>query len=212
MALQSPQLVYPGFEKIPRYWDNEQQSLVARVDPGEFYLTCQDEFVYTRLGSCVAACIWDPLMGIGGLNHFLLPEKTLHEDWHQLTSYSCRYGNWAMEQLINGILSRGGLKTRLQAKIFGGGSIGRVSVLNIGQSNIDFVREYLATEGIPVVAEDLGGPWPRKVMFHPQSGRVKLKRLEMTGVAQIEREEEAYLKDVTAHANEPAPGDVELFD
>jgi chemotaxis protein CheD len=62
-----------------------------------------------------------------------------------------------------------------------------------------------------VISEDLGGPWPRKVMFHPQSGRVKLKRLEMTGMAQIEKEEEAYLKDVTQHADAPDPGSVELF-
>ncbi|QSX36765.1 chemoreceptor glutamine deamidase CheD [Shewanella sedimentimangrovi] len=212
MVLDSRQHAYPGFERTPRYWDNEQQSWVARVDPGEYYISNQDELIYTRLGSCVAACIWDPLMGIGGLNHFLLPERALHEDWHQLTSYSCRYGNWAMEQLINSILSVGGLKSRLQAKIFGGASLGRMSVLNVGQSNIDFVRNYLAMEGIEVQAEDLGGPWPRKVLLHPQSGKVRVKRLAIEGIRQIETEEARYLRGVTRQAAEPAPDSVELFD
>jgi len=212
MALVSPQPFYPGFERTPRYWDNEQQSWVARVDPGEYYISNQDELIYTRLGSCVAACIWDPLMGIGGLNHFLLPERALHEDWHQLTSYSCRYGNWAMEQLINSILSVGGLKSRLQAKIFGGASLGRMSVLNVGQSNIDFVRNYLAMEGIEVLADDLGGPWPRKVLFNPQSGKVRIKRLAIDGIGQIETEEAKYLRGVTQQAVKPAADSVELFD
>lgn len=200
---------YPGFEAIPRTWDNEHQKTVARVDPGEFYITNLDEFIFTRLGSCVAACIWDPLMGIGGLNHFLLPERVCHEDWHQLTSYSCRYGNWAMEQLINGILKVGGQRHRLQAKIFGGAQMSSMSLLNVGQSNIEFVRHYLNMEQINIVAEDLGGPWPRRVMFHPNSGKVLLKRLSPERIAQMMSEEGRYLKGL----KESVPdNNVELFD
>lgn len=201
-------IVYPGFEAIPRYWNNHHNSMVARVDPGEYYLSCQDELIFTRLGSCIAACIWDPLMGIGGLNHFLLPERKIHDDWHQLTSYSCRYGNWAMEQLINGIQSAGGQRDRLQAKIFGGAKLGSMSVINVGESNIAFVRQYLATEGIEVIAEDVGGHWPRKVMFHPQSGRVLVKRLASEPVESTIKQERAYLEGVAQHQGD---SNVELF-
>ncbi|RTR31184.1 chemoreceptor glutamine deamidase CheD [Shewanella atlantica] len=198
-----------GFEAIPRNWDNKHSKVIARVDPGAFYITSHDEYIFTRLGSCVAACIWDPLLGIGGLNHFLLPERELHEDWHQLTSYSCRYGNLAMEQLINGILTSGGQRHRLKAKIFGGAQMTRTSVLNVGQSNIEFVKNYLALEDIPIETEDLGGPWPRKVLFHPNSGKVLLKRMSPDRIAQMMTEEKVYLKGIVT---EQEDNQVELFD
>ena len=199
-----------GFEGIPRKWDRKRNKVVARVDPGEFYITTQDEYVFTRLGSCVAACIWDPMMGIGGLNHFLLPERELNEDWHELMSFSCRYGNFAMEQLINGILTLGGQKKRLRAKIFGGAQMSKGTVLNVGKSNIEFVKSYLHMEEIEVEIEDLGGPWPRKVLFHPNSGKVLLKRLPMSGIMQMEKEERVYLKDIIKEQTQ-TESKVELF-
>lgn len=205
IAIPPPRI---GFEAIPRNWDNKRGTVIARVDPGAFYLSSHDELIFTRLGSCVAACIWDPLLGIGGLNHFLLPERELHDDWHQLTSYSCRYGNLAMEQLINGILSAGGQRQRLKAKIFGGAQMTKSSVLNVGQSNIEFVKEYLKTEGIPVEGEDLGGPWPRKVLFHPNSGKVLLKRLSPARIEQMMSEEKVYLKEIVKKQED---NQVELF-
>jgi chemotaxis protein CheD len=198
-----------GFEEIPRKWDSKHNKIIARVDPGCFYITAQDEYVFTRLGSCVAACIWDPLLGIGGLNHFLLPERELNENWHELTSYSCRYGNFAMEQLINGILTLGGQRKRLKAKIFGGAQMCKETVLNVGQSNIEFVKNYLDMEGIEIVAEDLGGPWPRKVLFHPNSGKVLLKRLPSSVIKRVETEEIAYVKGIIKEQTESK---VELFD
>ncbi|QFU24605.1 chemoreceptor glutamine deamidase CheD [Shewanella eurypsychrophilus] len=205
VAIPPPRI---GFEEIPRNWDNKHGKVVARVDPGVFYISSQDELIFTRLGSCVAACIWDPFLGIGGLNHFLLPEKELHEDWHQLTSYSCRYGNLAMEQLINGILSAGGQRQRLKAKIFGGAQMTKSSVLNVGKSNIEFVKEYLDTEGIAIEGEDLGGPWPRKVLFHPNSGKVLLKRLSPARIDQMMSEEKVYLKQIVKKQED---NQVELF-
>ena len=198
-----------GFEEIQRKWDNKHNKIVARVDPGAFYITAHDEYVFTRLGSCVAACIWDPLLGVGGLNHFLLPERELNEDWHELMSFSCRYGNFAMEQLINGILSLGGQKQRLRAKIFGGAQMGKETVLNVGRSNIEFVKNYLHMEGIEVESEDLGGGWPRKVLFHPNSGKVLLKRLPVSGIVEMEKEERVYLKGIVKEQTESK---VELFD
>ncbi|WP_076412051.1 chemotaxis protein CheD [Shewanella sp. UCD-KL12] len=197
-----------GFEDIPRSWDNKHNKVIARVDPGAFYISSHDEYIFTRLGSCVAACIWDPLLGIGGLNHFLLPERELHEDWHQLTSYSCRYGNLAMEQLINGILKAGGQRKRLKAKIFGGAQMTKSSVLNVGLSNIEFVKEYLSLEGIEIEKEDLAGPWPRKVLFHPNSGKVLLKRLSPARIEQMMQEEKVYLKHIVKDQED---NQVELF-
>ncbi|MEC4725517.1 chemoreceptor glutamine deamidase CheD [Shewanella sp. D64] len=198
-----------GFEEIPRKWDRKHNKVVARVDPGLFYISTQDEYVFTRLGSCVAACIWDPLLGIGGLNHFLLPERELNEDWHELMSYSCRYGNFAMEQLINGILTLGGQRKRLKAKIFGGAQMSKETVLNVGQSNIDFVKNYLHMEGIDVEVEDLGGSWPRKVLFHPNSGKVLLKRLPVSVIQRVATEERTYLKGIIKEQSKCV---VELFD
>ncbi|MFT5705054.1 MAG: chemotaxis protein CheD [Shewanella sp.] len=198
-----------GFEDIPRKWDTTHNKVVARVDPGRFFISAQDEYIFTRLGSCVAACIWDPLLGIGGLNHFLLPERELNEDWHELSSYSCRYGNFAMEQLINGILTLGGQRKRLKAKVFGGAQMCKETVLNVGQSNIDFVKSYLHMEGIEIEAEDLGGAWPRKVLFHPNSGKVLLKRLPVSGISQLETQERDYLKGII---KDQSVSKVELFD
>ena len=205
VAIPSPRM---GFEEIPRNWDRKHNKVIARVDPGAFYISSHDEYIFTRLGSCVAACIWDPLLGIGGLNHFLLPEKELHEDWHQLTSYSCRYGNLAMEQLINGILTSGGQRQRLKAKVFGGAQITKMSVLNVGQSNIEFVKEYLKLEGIAIESEDLGGPWPRKVLFHPNSGKVLLKRMSPARIGQMMTEEKVYLNNIVKKQED---NQIELF-
>ncbi len=208
MTANLTNMVYPGFETIPRYWNREHECMTARVDPGEYYISCQDEYIFTRLGSCITACIWDPVMHIGGLNHFLLPERKAHDNWHQLTSYSCRYGNWAMEQLINSILSAGGQRRNLQAKIFGGAKLGGMSIINVGESNIEFVRQYLATEGIEIIAEDVGGIWPRKVMFHPKTGKAKVKRLSSEPVELTILEEKEYLDGVKVTGSD---NDIELF-
>jgi len=210
MQAATIQPVKMGFEDIPRNWNRKHNKVIARVDPGTFYISSHDEYIFTRLGSCVTACIWDPIVGVGGLNHFLLPERVLHEDWHQLTSYSCRYGNLAMEQLINGILASGGQRQRLRAKIFGGARMTKKSVLNVGTSNIEFVKHYLKMENISIETEDLGGPWPRKVLFHPNTGKVLLKRLASSGIEIMATEEKKYLKQVVNKKTE-TESQIELF-
>ncbi len=197
-----------GFEAIHRKWDKKRHKVVAKVLPGEFYITQQDEFVFTLLGSCVSACIWDEKLGVGGLNHFLLPEKKHHEEWHEVTAYSCRYGNWAMEQLINEIQKCGGSRNRMKAKIFGGGRVLRNMTNDIGESNIEFVRSYLQEEGIDVTAEDVGGPWPRKVLFHPETGKAHIKRLNIAHQEHLQKQEKKYLTDIELHHTD---GDIELF-
>lgn len=186
------------------------EQTVIRVDPGEFYISDDQELIYTRLGSCVSACIWDPFIGVGGLNHFLLPDKRSKDEWQQLTSYSCRYGNWAMETLINGILNRGGHKNRLKAKVFGGAKMYSSVNVKVGESNIEFVRHYLAMEGIDIVGEDLGGELPRKVLFYPQTGKVLMKALPQAIAAKVSSEEIRY-REALVDETKPQDDDIELF-
>ncbi|MBV7316189.1 chemoreceptor glutamine deamidase CheD [Shewanella sp. NIFS-20-20] len=202
-------LVYPGFEEINRTWDKKHGKFVARVNPGEYYLTGIDELVFTRLGSCIAACIYDSEIKIGGLNHFLLPKGGNLDRADDADNYSCRYGNWAMEQLINGILSKGGKRCNLKAKVFGGASIGNQITTNVGQMNIDFVYRYLATENIPILSQDVGGTWPRKVLFNPTTGKVLLKRLASEPIEVITKQEGRYFTSICKKSQK---GDIELFD
>ena len=113
----------PGFDDVNRYWDKYHGKYVAKILPGECYVTTNDELVATVLGSCVSACIRDKVFGIGGMNHFMLPEPSEHSHGWGGDNLNTRYGNWAMEALINEILKRGGRRGTLEVKLFGGGQI-----------------------------------------------------------------------------------------
>jgi len=142
----------------------------------------------TVLGSCVAACIWDELRGIGGMNHFLLPEGGDIDPTHSGWAKAARYGDHAMELLINQVLELGARRENLAAKVFGGGAvIASVSSL-VGERNADFVRRYLDVENIPILAEDLGGTHPRQIYFFPASGEAFVKRLKSADQQLIQRE------------------------
>ncbi len=199
----------PGFAHINRYWDRHTGLYGAKILPGEFYVTRNNEYIITVLGSCVSACIWDEVAGIGGMNHFMLPDdNNASGSWASgSNSSSARYGNVAMEMMINEILKNGGSRNRLRAKIFGGGQM-LSSMTDIGQRNILFVYDYIKTEGIVKVGEDVGSVYPRKVMFFPLTGRVRMKRLgSMNNDTVIKRENE-YLNKVQ---KQPGAGEVELF-
>lgn len=195
-----------GFEQIKRFWDSGRNKVMAKVLPGEFYVTKQDELVSTVLGSCIAACIYDPVMGIGGMNHFMLP-SSLQLEQIDPDSTDCRYGNWAMEFLINEIVKNGGLRKNLQVKLFGGGKVIR-SMTDVGMGNIRFANAYLKEEGLNLVAHDVGGPWPRKVLFHPESGAVKVKKLRTMHNDTIQKRELKYLRDLEQTDSNT---DIELF-
>ncbi|SET43233.1 chemoreceptor glutamine deamidase CheD [Oceanicella actignis] len=155
------------------HFDPRLNAKVVSVLPGNYHVIDGDAAISTLLGSCVAACIRDRDAGIGGLNHFILPASEAAGDLR-----SARYGVFAMELLINEILRRGGRKDRLEAKIFGGARVvdsGKDDT--VGDRNGRFVKAYLSTEGIPVLAEDLGGERPRRVFFFPSTGRVLVQRL-----------------------------------
>ena len=199
-----------GFENIKRYVDKGRNMVVAKILPGELYVTKENELIATVLGSCISACIWDERLGIGGMNHFMLPiKRDLHgkDGWQFDASYTCRYGHWAMEYLINEILKNGGKKEHLVAKVFGGGKI-VPNMSDVGESNIQFVRQYLRQEEIPVIAHDVGGPWPRKILFHPNSGIAKMKRLRSMHNDTIQLREQSYMKDIEQNETE---SDIELF-
>lgn len=155
------------------YFDRHFQRQAVKILPGEYFATSGSEVIVTVLGSCVAACLQDPFTGIGGMNHFLLPQSS--DGDHSL---SARYGVNAMELLINEMLAMGAVKSRLRAKVFGGGHvIEAMSSNRVGNRNAEFVERFLHNEQIPIVASDLRGDYPRKVYFFPDSGQVWVKRI-----------------------------------
>ncbi len=186
-----------------RYADNALGVTVVNVHAGDCFVTTQpDEIAATVLGSCISACIRDPVAKVGGMNHFLLPGNTKEQD-------TMRFGAFAMEKLINEILKRGGRRERLEVKLFGGGNVIESSAL-IGTKNIEFVHEYLAMEEIPIAAEDVGGTWPRKVRYWPLSGKAQMLKLRREEDYQnIEKAEKSYTSSVAKAAK--GTGDAEMF-
>ncbi len=153
------------------YADHHFQYDAVKVLPGEYFVSNQDLMVMTVLGSCIAACIWDGRVRAGGMNHFMLPEGDGAEG-------GGRYGSYAMELLINHLLKLGARRESMQAKIFGGAQVmAGFSSMNVGERNTKFVLDYLATERIPVVSQDVLDIHPRKVCFFPASGKALVKRL-----------------------------------
>ncbi len=199
----------PGFERIKRYWDPRNKKAAAKILPGEYYVTNQDEVITTVLGSCVSACIRDRLSGIGGMNHFMLP-LSANGEWaggSDPTSTATRYGNYAMEHMINDILKLGGQRKNLEIKIFGGGRM-YSSGSDVGRNNITFVRDYLRTERLEVVSENVGDIYPRKIVYYPASGRVRMKKLKQMHNTEILRREKRYKEEIE---KAPVAGDIELF-
>lgn len=159
------------------YFDRSFKLETAKLLPGEYYVTDRNMMLVTVLGSCVAACVRDPRHGIGGMNHFMLPDVA--GDGDSPVSNSARYGTYAMEILINQLIKLGARREALEAKVFGGGNVLRgLTIANVGQRNADFVLEFLAAEQIPVRGRDLVGEWPRKVHYFPADGRVLMKKLQ----------------------------------
>ena len=158
------------------YFDSEHGIDAAKILPGEYYVTSRDMVLVTVLGSCVCACIRDTQSGIGGMNHFMLPDAGT--DQESPVSLSARYGAFAMEVLINSLISLGAQRSLLEAKVFGGGNVlPGMTTMNIGQRNADFALSFLGAEKIRIAARDLIDVYPRKVYFFPKSGKVLVKKL-----------------------------------
>jgi len=215
-SLSTPRPVQPpvgaGFEHVNRYWDSVHQVWAAKILPGEFYVSTHGEMIVTVLGSCIAACIRDRVRGIGGMNHFMLPQQGEHSSdvWgSNPTTHASRYGNWAMEYLINEILKRGGRRENLEVKLFGGGQM-IASMTDIGQRNILFAMEYLRREGLQAVASDVGDVFARKVLYFPDTGAVKVRRIRQLQNDTLIRREAAYQQEVSRPAVADA-GSIDLF-
>jgi chemotaxis protein CheD len=207
---QPPML--PAFEHMQCFWDPQLASWTVKILPGEYYVTRGEEAVSTVLGSCISACVRDPVRNVGGMNHFMLPQdsSTGPNNWlDPAVGLATRYGSYAMESLINDLLKLGATRERLEIKVFGGGRV-LLGMTDVGARNIDFVRSYIQLEGYRIAAEDLGGTQPRKVVYFPASGRVKMRRLRPVENRIISHHEQLYLASIGNKA--AGGGDVELFD
>ncbi|BCN92898.1 putative chemoreceptor glutamine deamidase CheD 1 [Thiomicrorhabdus immobilis] len=178
----------------------------VKILPGEFYVTKDNERIETILGSCISACVRDPIAGVGGMNHFMLPVDKSNNRGTELSDAN-RYGNYAMENLVNALLSQGAKRERLEFKLFGGGRI-MSSMTNVGWYNIGFAFDYIYTEGFKIVSQDIGDIYPRKVLYYPITGRVRVRRLNAMHNQSLADEENRYINKIES---KPVEGDVELF-
>lgn len=197
----------PGFESIRRY-RNAAGVPTARILAGEFYVTREDEIIDTVLGSCVAACIRNPRLGIGGMNHFMLPRPNGSDSdaWEKVAGRATRYGSASMEQLINRVLGAGGTRQDLEVKIFGGGRV-LPKLSDVGARNLDFVREYLRHEGLTIASEDAGDICSRHVQYFPRTGRVRVRHLTARA-GELGSTEQRYLDRLE---KTPVAGEIDLF-
>lgn len=189
-----------------RYYDRHFSLDAVKLLPGEFYVT-RRLLLVTVLGSCVAACLRDASTGIQGMNHFLLPGDDKNAG--NPASRSARYGVFAMETLLNEMIKSGARRDRIEAKVFGGGAVLEgFDSARIGERNAEFVKQFLRDEGIPLRANDLCGPYPRKVYFFPESGKVTVRVMKRMHNDTIVRRETEYARELDQIQ---VAGDIELF-
>ncbi len=190
------------------YFDRTFDCNAAKISPGEYYFTEKDMVIVTVLGSCVSACIRDNITGIGGMNHFMLPDSA-SADKDSPVSESMRYGTYAMEVLINQLLRNGARRENLEAKIFGGGNVLKsFTTINVGDRNALFVRKFLKEERIRVTGEDLLDIYPRKVYYFPKTGKVLVKKLKNMHNDTLVKREEAYASKLKTS---DVGGEIDLF-
>jgi chemotaxis protein CheD len=200
----------PGFKHIHRTWDRQNDRWAARILPGEYFVTRSDEIITTVLGSCISACVRDPGLRVGGMNHFMLPEDNSQgtSTWlDPRAGLATRYGSFAMESLINDLMKLGARRDRLEVKLAGGGRI-LASMTDVGERNIQFARNWLSIEGLRIAGEDLGDSYPRRIQYFPATGRVLMFRLRIHDHGAVVSREKEYLSNLQ---QTPAGNDVELF-
>jgi chemotaxis protein CheD len=200
----------PGFGHIHRTWDRQNDRWAARILPGEYFVTRSDEIITTVLGSCISACVRDPGLRIGGMNHFMLPEDITHGSSTWLdprAGLATRYGSFAMESLLNDLMKLGARRDRLEVKLAGGGRI-LASMTDVGERNIQFARNWLSIEGLRIAGEDVGDSYPRRIQYFPTTGRVLMFRLRSPDHGAVVSREKEYLSNLQ---RTPAGNDVELF-
>ena len=182
--------------------DHHFKTNAVKILPGEYFVSDEGIVIMTVLGSCIAACIYDPRARVGGMNHFMLPEGGADSGG--------RYGSYAMELLINEMMKLGARRETMQAKVFGGGQVMHTfTTMNVGERNTRFVLDYLQTERIAVVSKDVLDIHPRKVVFFPSTGKAMVKRLAHSHPETLETQERKGNAAVVATTT--AGGSIDLF-
>jgi chemotaxis protein CheD len=191
------------FSGSQRFVEKQSGLTIVNVHAGDCFVTSQpNEVASTVLGSCVAACIRDPEAGVGGMNHFLLPNTKDYD------AASARFGAFAMETLINEIFKRGGKRQRLEVKLFGGGNVIKSSAL-VGDLNTAFAIGYVTDEKLKLAGFDVGGNWPRKIRYFPTTGKALVRKLSrQDDYRNVEQEERGYQQKIIIPK---ASDDIELF-
>ena len=184
------------------------ERIARNINPGGWAIESERP-ISTLLGSCVAVCLFDPKLNIGGMNHFLLPSRSSGDNSDIDVILN---GDYSMEVLVNGLLNKGSQKSRLVAKAFGGGTIVSSIHMAIGERNSAFAHEWLEREGIPLVASDFNGPWSRKVVFIPQNGDAFCRRIPTTqaNAAEVTEAEQEYERLLAVQKKAPVKK-IELF-
>ncbi|MGD0126281.1 MAG: chemoreceptor glutamine deamidase CheD [Terriglobia bacterium] len=175
----------------------------ARVYTGDVATSTRPVVLEAVLGSCVAVCLHDPFLSAGGMNHILLPGRGRDER-------STRFGQYAMEVLINELMKHGADRRRLVAKAFGGANVLRgLTKTAIGSDNATFVREFLSAERIPLIAERLGGKHPIEVHFYTDTGKAKVRCVNCAQCSNVVHAESSYWRAHLRDRN--LSGEITLF-
>ncbi len=178
------------------------------IMPGDYFVSWAPAEIATLLGSCVSACVWDSHRKIGGLNHFMLPDSPSEARSLGDKTKSLRYGLYAMECLINDLLTMGAKREHLTAKVFGGANItGALHTQHVGRRNAEFVIDFLQKDRIKVVASDLGGPHSRRIRFNTQTSAVRVERVASANSAALQQEKR-YSEKIN---KDPVNGDIVFF-
>ncbi|MEZ5597509.1 MAG: chemoreceptor glutamine deamidase CheD [Pseudomonadales bacterium] len=192
--MKDPSRTPPKTDDFSRIVDPDTGAVVVKVLPGFLYVTATDESISTVLGSCVAACLRDPVAGVGGLNHYMLPEpgrgRTPDADSKN------RFGAYALENLVNQIVRMGGQERRLEVKLFGGAKVIDVT-MDVGARNVDFALAWFDAAGIPISSMDVRNTYARKIVYAPASGRVRMRKLSRMYDSYVVHQEQDLLNEIT---------------
>ena len=194
--------------------DHRKKTKRVTIHPGEYYVSNTSVVISTLLGSCVSACLYDPINMVVGMNHFLLSSKRNIENIPVCATEAGRYGVHAMELVINGMLKLGAKRENLSAKAFGGGSLyqthhGSGGFFRVGEVNSRFIFEFLKNDGIPIIAYDLGGNTGRMIRFSSDDFSVLVRRFRKSATpALIKKEKEVWIKSIKQEKQESVEPDL----
>ena len=193
-----------------------------RIAPGHFAIAPKGGMLSTLLGSCVAACLYDPVAGVAGMNHFLLSNRRYARNMPYAETEAGRYGIHAMELLINDLMKAGARKERLCAKAFGGASIIDYGTVRdnfscVGDVNSLFIQNFLATERIPLMTADLGGELGRVIYFDSRDYAVYVRKIKPSrSMELVRRDHSLWQREIRAHeraeADRQQEANVELWE